>query len=278
MVWIGVESKVNSHAKTQGIDLAAMIQELQQKGIVVNTSAILFQDHHDETSLKEDIDWVIGLGANLTQFMNYTPYPTTSLYERYEKEGRLKNLHYRHQHGVGELAFVHPHFNDPKVHINYLRKAFRKKYRKEGPGVLNMALTAIQGYLNAEKEFKERAAKSLAWNPKSLRYEKTDHPEPDTFMASRIQKMRTIALNIRPIILPAYVFAPNKEAREKALKAFRLFREAFGKQETADLTKGMMLTLTGGMEFLRIKFNKLVLDTELIRQPPCRRTVFHGMG
>lgn len=278
MVWIGVESKVNSHAKTQGIDLAAMIQELQQKGIVVNTSAILFQDHHDETSLKEDIDWVIGLGANLTQFMNYTPYPTTSLYERYEKEGRLKNLHYRHQHGVGELAFVHPHFNDPKVHINYLRKAFRKKYRKEGPGVLNMALTAIQGYLNAEKEFKERAAKSLAWNPKSLRYEKTDHPEPDTFMASRIQKMRTIALNIRPIILPAYVFAPNKEAREKALKAFRLFREAFGKQETADLAKGMMLTLTGGMEFLRIKFNKLVLDTELIRQPPCRRTVFHGMG
>ena len=277
MVWIGVESKQNSHAKTQGIDLTAMIKNLQDNGIVVNTSSILFQDHHDAPALKEDIDWVIGLGANLTQFMNYTPYPTTSLYEKFQKEGRLKNLHYRNQHGAGELAFVHPHFNDPKAHIKFLKNAFRKKYLKEGPGVLNMALTAIKGYENALKSFEQRKREGLSWNPETLRYEKTSQPVEDAFMELRLKKMKRIAMNIRPVLLPALVFAPNMKAREKALKAFRIYKRVFGNQQSSNIMQGIALVVTGSIELTRIKLSRIIWKRDIIRQPPCRRTVFHGL-
>ncbi|ETR69355.1 MAG: radical SAM domain-containing protein [Candidatus Magnetoglobus multicellularis str. Araruama] len=90
MIWVGVESKINSHAKTKGIDLKKLFNKLQSNGIVVIASAILFQDHHDPETIQDEIDWVISLGSNLVQFMNYTPFPTTALYDGLKKEGRLK--------------------------------------------------------------------------------------------------------------------------------------------------------------------------------------------
>ena len=127
MVWVGVESQANTHAKTKGIDLQALIKELQENGIIVNASTILFQDHHDKQQLLDDIDWVISLKSNLVQFMNYTPYPSTALYQSLESQGRLINIHYRHQHGQGALSFDHPHFKNPQDHVSYLKMAFRDR-------------------------------------------------------------------------------------------------------------------------------------------------------
>ncbi|MCG8698028.1 MAG: hypothetical protein MI922_08245, partial [Bacteroidales bacterium] len=126
MLWIGVESKYNTHDKTKGIDIKELINELQENGIIVNASTILFQDHHDEESLHEDIDFAISLDSNFLQFMNYTPFPSTKLFEEMSTQGRIKDLHYRHHHGQGELVFDHPHIKDRKSHISYLRSAFKK--------------------------------------------------------------------------------------------------------------------------------------------------------
>ena len=293
MIWIGVESKANAHNKTKGIDLHALIAELQSKGIVVQASSILFQDHHDERTIHEDIDWVIGLGSDLVQFMNYTPYPTTSLYEQIKKEGRLKDVAYRYQHGQGELNFDHPHFKDPKDHARIVREAFRKKYQTDGPGILNMAITALRGYLRAREDFDERRRRGLVWNPETLRYEpgnanlpigkKSDNPgnanlpigtKPDRFMKQRIRAMRRIAFTYRPALLAAWVFAPNHTARERARNAMKLYDEAFGKPKAAERLKSMALVGTGAIEFARIYWGKLRGRDGIVRQPPTKRTEY----
>jgi hypothetical protein len=274
LLWIGVESKSNSHEKTKGIDFAEMFKELQDAGIVVQASSILFQDHHDEKTIHEDIDWVIGLNSNLVQFMNYTPFPTTSLYQKMENENRLKNVHYRHQHGQGELVFDHPHFKDPKDHINILRNAFLKKYMTDGPGVLNMALTAINGYEKAKNDYKDRLEKGLSWDPETLSYKKTDKDPRDEFMELRIRKLEKIAINIRVVLWAAWVFAPNKEARAKARFAMERFEKVLGKQSFADRLKAVALISTGTFEWARLGVNKLLGHETIVRQPPSKTEVF----
>jgi len=274
MIWIGVESKTNAHAKTKGIDLPEMIAELQSKGIVVQASSILFQDHHDPQTIQEDIDWVIGLNSDLVQFMNYTPYPTTSLYEKVKKEGRLKDQHWRYQHGQGELCFDHPHFKNPHDHARIIREAFRKKYQTHGPGILNMALTALKGYQRARKEFEERRQQGLAWNPQTLQYEKTNNPEPDRFMKQRIRVMRRIAFTYRTALLAAWVFAPNRQARQRARNAINRYNQTFGKPKTTDRLKATALIATGAIELTRIYWAKLRGREGIVRQPPTKRTEY----
>ncbi|MDQ1257446.1 MAG: hypothetical protein QG656_2051, partial [Candidatus Hydrogenedentes bacterium] len=274
MIWVGVESKSNAHSKTRGIDLKALFRELKEKGIVVQASTILFQDHHDEQTIHEDIDWVIGLDSDLVQFMNYTPYPSTSLYAKLEDEGRLKDVDYRHQHGQGELVFDHPHFTDPRDHARILREAFRKKYRTAGPGILNMAITAVTGYRRARNDYEDRKARGLAWNPETLRYEPSEKPEPDRFMRHRVRVMRLIAANVRPVLLPAWVFAPNRQSRAKARDAMRLFDEVLGKATWSERVRGLGLVATGALEAARTALGRLFGRESIVRQPPMRCTVY----
>lgn len=271
MIWIGVESRSSVFEKTQGIDIANLIEQLRSKGIVVNASAMLFQDHHDRESLHDDIEWVIGLKSDLVQFMNYTPLPTTRLYEEMKANGRLKNIHYRHVHGQGELAQHHPHFPLARDHHAFLKGAFRKKYLADGPGVLNMAHTIIRGYSAALNDYQVRMEESLAWNPRSLRYEKVPESQADGFMLLRIGKMRRMAKNIRPILPAALVYSPNSASRKKAREVMRMYRDVLGKPSLRDRLASAVLVCTGFVELVRILSCRAVGREGIVRQPPSRR-------
>ena len=274
MVWVGVESKSSAHTKNQGIDLKALISELQGKGIIVQASMILFQEHHDEKNIQEDIDWVIGLGSSLTQFMNYTPCPSTAIYDQLKAEGRLKPTEYRHIHGQSELVFEHPNFPKPADHVRILRDAFRRKYLKDGPGVVNMALTLIQGLKRGWEDYRAREQAGLAWNADTMRYEKSESPQPDRFMKRRLLMMARMAVGVRPTLWAAWVYAPNKAARAKTRQTMRLYTEVLGKATTADRLKSFGLVVTGGMELVRLRWNQLRGRESIVHQPPCRRTEY----
>ncbi len=274
MVWIGVESKSNTHAKTAGIDLAVLIAELQDKGVIVQASMILFQHHHDEKSIQDDIDWVIGLNSSLTQFMNYTALPGTPLYNQVEAEGRLRGVPYRHQHGQGELVFDHPNFPNPADHARILKGAFRRKYVKGGPGVLNMAMTAVQGLKRARADYHLRRREGLAWNSETLRYEPSTGPVHDRFMKQRTLMMARMAAILRPTLYAAFVYAPNNAARRKALAVMRLYREALGAPKWSDRFAALGLVATGAAEYARLLFSRLCGRESIVIQPPCRRTEY----
>jgi hypothetical protein len=272
MIWVGVESMANTHDKTKGVNFKSLFEDLQSRGISVNASTILFQDHHDKKTIREDIDYVIGLESNFIQFMNYTPLPGTTLYQELKEENRLKNLSHRHQHGAGELFFRHPHFNDRKDHVRYLRNAFRKKYLVDGPGVLNLAITALRGYRRALDEFHDRETRGLSWDPETLRYEKREHPEPDEYMKLRIDMMKRIASKARPVLLPAWAFAPTMKHRRKAREASWMFNEILGKPDFKTRVISVVLVLTGAVETVRILFSRMIGREGVVHQPASRIT------
>jgi len=271
MIWIGVESKKCFHSKTKGINIKELIQDLQSSGIIVNASAILFLDHHDKQTIAEEIDWVISLGSNLVQFMNYTPFPTTSLYDSLQKEGRLKPVYYRFQNGTGELCFNHPHINNPEDHRLYLKNAFKQKYLTDGPGIANMAKTAIQGYEKAVKDFEYRQKNGLTWHSETLRYVKSNIPEPDEFMTLRIKKMQKIALNLRPVLLAAKIFAPNAHTKENVQQIIDHYDRVLGKPNIKTKMASFVLATTAFKEYSQYKIAQLFGHESIIYQPPVNR-------
>ncbi|MHA1583664.1 MAG: B12-binding domain-containing radical SAM protein, partial [Promethearchaeota archaeon] len=278
MVWIGVESKKWSHSKVKNIDFKKMFTELQHKGITVNSSAILFLEHHDEKALQDDIDWVISLGADLTQFMNYTPMPRTTLYKRLKDSGKLKSLKdvpYTLYTGAEELSWIHPYINDPKKHFKYLKDAFRKKYLANGSGLLNMSITALMGLKTAREDFKYREENGLNWNPETLKYEKSDNPHHDAYFKYRIRKIERVAMLSRPTLLTLYLLSPNKVIRKKSKCAIKLAREVLGKPTISDRLQSSILFISAIIEGLKYLFMKIRGHETIIYQPKKQRLEYN---
>jgi len=268
-LWIGVESKANLFEKTKGIDLHDLIADLQNHGITVLASAILFLEHHDKKTIHEEIDWAIGLESNLLQFMELGPSPGTRLYQDYEAAGKIiPGIPWPRKHGQDEIWFHHPHFTPPET-AGYLRDAFVKKYITHGPGVLNMAMTAIKGYLRVKDEMAERVKSGLTWDAKTLQYVAGKDPSPDTFMQKRLESMRRNALRFRPALSSTLKYAPNGRAAEKCRNVMALYHEAFGPMTILERMKSAAVRLLAIRESLRTKKAGTIM-----RQPPTNRIAY----
>ncbi len=273
-VWVGVESKTNTHDKVKGIDLRELFEELQSHGIAVLASTILFQDHHDADTIIDEINWVNSLNSDMVQFMNYTPWPTTGLYEKLESEGRLKQIPYRNQHGAGELSFDHPHFKNASDHEKYLYNAFKNKYRNGGPAIMKMARTAARGYIKAVSDCEIRENTGLKWNNTTICYEKTASPVTDDFMRARIVMMRNEALRYRPALFAAMLFSPTSITRRLSLDTIRLYNNTFGRPGLKDKIKSAVILVSACIESLRIIFSRIAGKEGIIRQPSLHRVEY----
>jgi hypothetical protein len=268
-IWIGVESKANLFEKTRGIDLHKLIANLQDHGISVLASSILFLEHHDKETIHEDIDWAIGLESDFLQFMELGPSPGTQLYQDYETEGKMvAGIPWTKKHGQDEIWFNHPHFSLPET-ANYLREAFIKKYHTHGPSVLNMALTSIKGYLRVKAEVEEREKLGLMWDPESLKYVPSGNRSSDAFMQLRLDCMKRNALRFRPALSSTLKYAPNAMAAEKCREVMRLYNETYGPMTFSDRMKSLIVRLLSIRESRRIKNEGTVM-----RQPPTNRIAY----
>jgi radical SAM superfamily enzyme YgiQ (UPF0313 family) len=268
-LWIGVESKANLFEKTKGIDLSKLIADLQNHGISVLASAILFLEHHDKETIHEDIDWAIGLESDLLQFMELGPNPGTRLYNEYEAAGRiLKGIPWARKHGQDEIWFRHPHFSLPET-ANYLRDAFIKKYLLHGPGVLSMAMTAINGYARVKAEIAEREKLGMMWDPSAIKYVQSKSPARDEFMHLRLDAIRRNALKFRPVLSTTLRYAPNAMSAEKCRKVMGLYNEAFGPMTFSERMQSVAVRLLAVRESRRIRKEGVIM-----RQPPTKRVTY----
>jgi len=270
LLWIGVESKWNIFEKTRGVDMGALIRDLQNHGISVLSSSILFLEHHDKFTINEDIDWVIGLESDLHQFMLLGPIPGTRLYRDYEEEGKLlEGIPWPMKHGQDEIWFQHPHFTQAET-SSYLKDAFIKKYHTHGPGVLNLAFTAIRGYLTVSREVKEREEAGLVWDSDSLKYVHRPHAQPDDFMRLRLDSLRRNALKYRPLLSSTLKYAPNPESAEKSRMVIRLFDRVFGRTTIREKAMETAVRVCAAVENVRLQRGNGVL----IRQPGVHRCTY----
>jgi len=271
LLWLGVEGRYSRYGKMAGVDAAGLVRGLQEQGISVVASVMLFQDYHTGTGLDEDIDWAVGLGSDLLQFMNYTPLPSTALWKKLEQAGTLVSVPWSRRDGVHHLGWSHPHWRSEEDFPRKLAEAFARKYRVGGPAILNMAITAARGFVAQRDAMATRRDRGETWNASVGRYEATGDGAPDAFMERRVEVLRRLAERHRPVLRAARAFAPNAAARRKAADAAKLFDSAFGTETFASRLGGLVVLPFAVLEQARILWARAAGNGELVRQPPlCR--------
>jgi hypothetical protein len=277
-VWVGVESRRTLFEKMQAVDPAALIRALQAVGISVISSSILFLEHHDRAELEADIDWAVRLEADMHQFMQLTPLPGPPLYETYRAAGRLlPSVPCTRMSGQDVLCFRHPHF-DSGAARELTRRAFRRQYETNGPGVLNMARTTLRGLQRAREDLERRRASGEQWNPDTLRYETAERPADDAFFCLRIESLARRAREFAPMLPTARHFAPNRRVRAQAADVAAAYRRVLGAPAFSTRLKSAYLSAAAGVEWLRHRAARVMGRECLIRQPPTRRIVYRQNG
>jgi radical SAM superfamily enzyme YgiQ (UPF0313 family) len=146
-IWIGFESKSqkNLFEKNKHVDPVALVRELRLRGISVLASGILCMEHHTPKNIHTDVDFLVGLNADLVQFMLLTPLPTTGLYMDHKRRGLLRDDVPREDiHGQKRLNYKHPAFsnNEPE---QLLIAAFRKDFEVNGSSIFRIIDTNVRG-------------------------------------------------------------------------------------------------------------------------------------
>jgi len=113
----------------------------------VLASGILCMEHHTPENIQEDIDHLVDLEADFTQFMLLTPLPTTALYLEKKASGLLRQeLPYEEWHGQKMLNYDHPHFPG-EAPERWIRRAFRQEHEENSSSIYRVTDTACRGFL-----------------------------------------------------------------------------------------------------------------------------------
>ena len=175
-IWIGFETKSRqgNYAKNISNNGQDLVRQLRDVGISVLASGILCLEEHTPENIQEDIDFMIGLNADLVQFMLYTPLPVTALYTRLKGKGLIRDdLPFEDWHGQQVLNWRHPAFPNNSAE-RWLNRAFKMEYEANFSSVYRMIETAFRGY------------KTLAANPNRNRHTDVRMAQ----MAARTQEYR----------------------------------------------------------------------------------------
>lgn len=147
LVFIGRESCFIEQRKNQGIDLKAMVNELQLHGIKVIASTMLFMEQHTKENFWQDIDDHLSIRSDFSMFCIFIPLPGTPNYDRLKEEDRLlRGYTYEDWNGVGAMYSRHPHFT-PTEAREIRRQVLEKEFHTLGPSVLRLIQTELKGAL-----------------------------------------------------------------------------------------------------------------------------------
>ena len=207
-IWMGVETKRReaNFTKNAGVDPKWLVRELRNRGINVLASGILCMEHHTQENIQEDIDHLVDLESDFTQFMLLTPLPTTALYQEKKASGALReDLPFEEWHGQKMLNYRHPHFPGDSAE-RWIRQAFRQEYAENSSSIYRVTETACRGY---------RHLAGLA--------------KRDACLETRLAQARERLEEYRLILPVVERHAVNDLERERAADLARRITEAVGK-------------------------------------------------
>ena len=159
-VWMGLEGQDSSYPKLRGINTRDLVRRLQANGIRVLGSSIIGLDTHTPGNIDSVIDYAVSHDTDFHQFMLYTPVPGTPLYAEHRDNGTLiPEVDDADTHGQLAFNFHHPHISREQSG-EFLLRAFQRDYEVNGPSLMRIARTLMQGYLrhkdHPEKRVRER--------------------------------------------------------------------------------------------------------------------------
>ncbi|MBI4577606.1 MAG: cobalamin B12-binding domain-containing protein [Planctomycetes bacterium] len=151
-VWIGYEGRRAGYAKQAGRPVEEVFRELRAHGIGVLASMIVGLPYQTPEGIEEELDGLLALGPDYTQFLIYGPTPGTPFYRRVLEEGLLfreltedPEAYYRRC--TGFAAMVRHPVMGPEAILEAQRRCYREDYRRLGPSIYRTVETWLLGYL-----------------------------------------------------------------------------------------------------------------------------------
>jgi radical SAM superfamily enzyme YgiQ (UPF0313 family) len=169
-VWIGLEGPHSGYEKLHGVDTRDMVEELQENGIRVLGSTIIGLEEHTPEKVEELIEWAVGHKTDFHQFMLYMALDGTPLYEELCRTGSIVQepaMEKADVHGQYRFNFRHPHI-PPGQETDYLDRAFRRDFEVNGPSVIRMMRTQLNGWLKYKHHAEARVRKRFALEASSF--------------------------------------------------------------------------------------------------------------
>lgn len=147
-VWMGLEGESSQYQKLAGADTRALVRHLQSHGISILGSSIIGLEEHTPANLASVIDYAVSHDTEFHQFMLYTPVAGTPLFEQHRRDGTLIDPMCEDTADIhGQLRFAHRHPHIPAgMEGEFIKNAFMRDFEVNGPSIVRMARTALQGW------------------------------------------------------------------------------------------------------------------------------------
>ncbi len=207
-VWVGFETSTlpNAFAKNNAIDARALVRDLRDHGVSVLASGILCMEHHTPDNIQQDIDYMVGLEADMVQFMLLTPMPTTGFYRQCEIDGSLRSdLPLEEFHGQKHLCYVHPAFQGDEP-ARWLDRAFARDFEVNSSSMYRTVETSLRGY---------RALRAM--------------PDRDACLEARLGQLAARTREYAAMLPGLARFAAHPLERERARRLDRDIAEIIGR-------------------------------------------------
>ncbi len=150
-LWIGYEGTRSGFAKQEGRPVGELFRDLREHGIGILASMIVGLPYQTPEVIREELDGLLALKPNLSQFLIYGPTPGTPFFDRTLKEGLLHqdlvDDRERYYHDcTGFTAMVnHPSMTAAGIEAAQQR-CFDEDFRRLGPSVFRSIDTWLLGY------------------------------------------------------------------------------------------------------------------------------------
>jgi len=159
-VWMGLEGEDATYAKLRNLNTRELVRNLHANGIRVLGSSIIGLENHTPENIDDVIDYAVAHETDFHQFMLYTPMPGTPLYAEHQAKGTLlMDVDHADTHGQHAFNFAHPHISREDSG-KFLLRAFERDYEVNGPSVMRIARTLLEGLKrhknHPEKRVRER--------------------------------------------------------------------------------------------------------------------------
>jgi hypothetical protein len=147
-VWMGLEGKNSRYGKLNGTNTHRLVRLLQSHGIRVLGSTIIGLEEHTPKNIDAAIDHAASHDTDFHQFMLYIPVPGTPLYAEHQAAGTLLDRSECPEadiHGQYKFNYRHTHINGGQEK-EFLLRAFRRDLEQNGPSIVRLAKTMLQGW------------------------------------------------------------------------------------------------------------------------------------
>ena len=169
-IWMGLEGEDARYAKLNGIDTRALVRTLQSHGIRVLGSTIIGLEEHTPQNIDAVIDYAVSHETEFHQFMLYTAVPGTPLHAEHRARGTLldpSECSEADAHGQFKFNFRHPHIKNGQE-TEFLLRAFHRDFAVNGPSVIRVARTILQGWQRYKNHPDRRIRNRYAREARSL--------------------------------------------------------------------------------------------------------------